>query len=556
MKIVMGLPPVQHGGWVALDVELFGLKRSQLHRPFGSLACLSICPNGKDVFIVTKPADIQKAINRVSKAGLVFHNAGFDVPHLRRWCDLPDRTPNMFWDTLIIERILWGGYYDGFELADLARRYLYVKMDKGVRKEFYSGENPILTSEMIQYTARDVWATWHIREKQEQFLEADPQSKHIWEWIDGPAFWAMQAFKGFGFNIKKWKGLSNYFSNEAEKIKSDLNFNPASSKQTLEALRRKGIHVDSSNAKIIGRYKHPLVDKILEFRSAQKLATTYGENFEDYLEEDGRIHAAFSVTRALTGRSASSSPNLQNIPSRFEFRDCFEAPLGGAIIKADYAAQEPRILAYLSRDKELMNCFEKGENVHLTVARAIFNNPTMKLDKSTLEYKIGKGINLGSSYGLTPYGLSAHLDIPLEEAEQYMSAYFARFSGVQSWIARTRAEGAKAGYVRTPAGRRIWLNPYSRHSENVAINGPNQGGAADMTKRALILIYEKTGKDNYPIVAVVHDEIDAEATIKNAGKIAKMVEACMLTAHREIVGDIVPGEIDITIAKSWAGSNH
>ena len=553
MKIHQGLPPKQDNGYVAIDLEIFNAKRAQLHRPFGNFACLSICPNGKDVYVITKASDVERAISRLGNCGIIFHNASFDIPHLRRWADIQDRTPDIFWDTLIIERILWGGYYDGFELADLARRYLYVKMDKGVRKEFYSNENPVLTSDMIQYAARDVWATWHIREKQERFLEADPQSRYIWEWIDGPAFWAIQSFKGFRLNLKKWKGLSNYFSNEAEKIRDELKFNPASSKQTLEALRKKGIHVDSSNAKIIEKYKHPLVGRILEFRTAQKLATTYGENFDEYVEDDGRIHASFSVTRALTGRSASDSPNIQNIPSRFEFRDCFEAPPGSVIIKADYAAQEPRILAYLSRDKELMNCFEKGENVHLTVARAIFNNPKMKLDKSTHEYKVGKGINLGSSYGLTPYGLSMHLDISMDEAEQYMSAYFSRFSGVQSWIARTRAEGAKAGYVRTPAGRRIWLNPYSRHSENVAINGPNQGGAADMMKRALILIYEKTGRDRYPIVAMVHDEIDVEAITKDSKKIAKLVQSCMLAAFKEIIGEIVPGEVDVTIAKSWAG---
>src|SRR3990167_1118499 len=332
MKIIEGLPPKGTYDYVALDIEVFGAYSPQLHRPSrgGTFACLSVCPDGKNVYLIQKQSDIDKALQRIDNATWVFHNAVFDWPWLKYLVGgtLPDRPPGLFWDTIIIERDLWGGEFESFSLADLSRRWLGKYLDKRDQTKFV--DNQEMTPSMLQYAAKDALTTWQVREVQERFLDDDPQTWLVWNQIDAPAFWAIQAFKGFHLDKKRWLFLSTYFADEAEKIESILGFNPRSSAQTLEALAKRKIYPrmgkkPSTNEKVLATYADdPLVQKILECRGYSKSANTYGAAFvEKYLEEDGCIHAQFEVTKALTGRLSSSSPNMQNIPRDKQFRECF-----------------------------------------------------------------------------------------------------------------------------------------------------------------------------------------------------------------------------------------
>ena len=149
MKIVEGIPPKGKYDIVAIDLEVVGAKRNQLHRPYGEFALASIAI-GKEVYVIRKLSDLEKALERVDNAIWVFQNANFDVPHIRRWVDIDDRPIDKFWDTLIVERILYNGYYDDFDLRAMARRYLNIILKKEIRKGFYD-EGAAVTNEMVKY---------------------------------------------------------------------------------------------------------------------------------------------------------------------------------------------------------------------------------------------------------------------------------------------------------------------------------------------------------------------------------------------------------------------
>lgn len=202
---------------------------------------------------------------------------------------------------------------------------------------------------------------------------------------------------------------------------------------------------------------------------------------------------------------------MQNIPSRKLpiYRTMFTASKGNVIVVSDVSQQEPRILAYESQDGVLIQAIKNKEDLHMTVARSIFGD----FDKSDPEYDskraVGKMINLGTSYGLSEYGLADKLGVDQDRASALLRQYFTRFTGVFSWISTTRMRARQDGFVRTAVGRKIYMNPYSRHAENNAINSPIQGGAADFTKVWLRKVWEycRKAKFPFPVVAIVHDEI-------------------------------------------------
>ena len=553
MKIVEGIPPKGKYDIVAIDLEVVGAKRNQLHRPYGEFALASIAV-GKEVYVIRKLSDLEKALMRVDNAMWVFQNANFDVPHIRRWVDIDDRPIDKFWDTLIVERILYNGYYDDFDLRAMARRYLNIILKKEIRKGFYD-EGAAVTNEMVKYGAMDAYATRHIAPLQMMLLDQSPDAKKVWEWIDGPVFWAIQAQKGFKLNLRKWDALADKNAAIALEIKESLGFNPASPKQTLNALRENGIHVASTGAEILVHYRESkLVQKILEFRKAQKLTTTYGKNFHDVVEKDGRVYTDISVNKAITGRTASSGPNLQNQPHDPEFRACYEADKGNVIVKVDFSSQEPRISAILSQDKGLLDIFSTGKDLYLTVARAIYKDPNLKFtSKDDPLRRRAKAVTLGTNYGLQPEGLAEREEIELIEATILIDSYLRAFSGLSSWMKQTQILAAKNEYVKTPGGRTVHINPYMRNWANVAINAPIQGGGADQIKRAMIRIYEKTGRRKFPIIAPIHDELIGECSRKEGPATKNLISKCMIDAFVDIVGNQIPCEVEAIIGKNWAG---
>jgi len=278
---------------------------------------------------------------------------------------------------------------------------------------------------------------------------------------------------------------------------------------------------------------------------------TYGLTIED---DSSHITGGFITHN--TGRMSSANPNLQNIPQRKLpiFRTFFTASKGNMFVVDDVSQQEPCILAYESKDRILTNAIIDGEDLHLTVAREIFNDPSMQ--KSDPRRGIGKTINLGTSYGLSEHGLSKKLDISTEEAAKFLRQYFMRFTGVFNWIGQMRQSARQSGYIKTSAGRRVFMNPYDTQSENNAINAPIQGGAADFTKMWVRKYWEKCNENGLPytLCLIVHDETGyntPKEIIKDTNKIR--AEAFQETAETLFPG--IPFKSEYEIGRSWAAKS-
>jgi DNA polymerase-1 len=536
----------QPNEFVALDVEVFGQQKGRLHRPEGTFACLSIAMND-GVWQVYDVTDLPKVFDVISDGIWVFHNAIYDIRQLRRWVPLSKRR---IWDTLLVDRVLWGGYYSTFSLADLARRYLDIRLEKETRDEFATAT--FMTEEMKQYAALDATITLDIALYQ-QSLDADLRA--YWN-IDLPALWAILDIRGVKVNVSKWLGLAKQFAYMAKMIQNELGVNVMSPRQVLRVAKQHGLHMQNTRKETLAQYiDHPFVAGVLEGRMYRKAVSTYGAKWiEKYVEEDGLVYADWKCAGTETGRMSCASPNLQQIPARKlpQYRTLF-IPRDNyhTFLVTDVSQQEPRVLAYESKDKELIHALATGQDLHLYVARAIFDDDTITKDDP--RRRLGKDINLGLSYGLTAYGLAQRTNLSEAEAQELLDAYFRRFKGVRSWISRQRSVALKREYVTTASGRRIWLNLYNNQWENNAINAPIQGGAADHTKRALFLVWDECQKRNweFPVVMAVHDEIVMDVPKEMLKKMEKLVVDAWLQAAEELFPGI-PFKVSADSGPNWA----
>ena len=268
---------------------------------------------------------------------------------------------------------------------------------------------------------------------------------------------------------------------------------------------------------------YPLPKLLLEYRSLAKLKSTYTDKLPRMVNaKTGRVHTNYGQATAVTGRLASTDPNLQNIPVRTlegrRIREAFIAPPGSKIISADYSQIELRIMAHLSGDKSLIDAFAKGEDIHRHTAAEIFSTPQAEVTSEQRRY--AKVINFGLIYGMSAFGLAGNLGIERSAAAAYIDKYFTRYPGVASYMQRTRASAQECGYVETVFGRRLWLpdirsaNQGRRQgAERAAINAPMQGTAADLIKLAMIAVqgWIEASKLQTRLIMQVHDELVLEA---------------------------------------------
>src|SRR3990167_8942382 len=528
-------PPFPDDSWLSLDVEIFGLKKGRFHKPEGVFASLALTNDGQKAYVLTDVKDLKDYFQHLlhdSDCGAVLQNASFDIFHLRRWMDFPVR--KRFWDTMLCDRILWGGYYEDYSLKGLTRRYLKAHMEKDVRSDFEKATE--LTDEMIYYNAVDAVATWRIA--QEQMKLYKKSHKKVWEEIDAPAMWAFLEFKGPMIDVEKWEGIAEKNEAIADGIAQEFGFNPRSPKQVKEDLSSIGIKGESTGAEVLERHKsNEVVAKILEYRGVQKLASTYGKSWiTKHIEEDGRVRTSYDVNRAESGRTASSEPNLHNIPVRKTpiFRECFIAAPGNIIVGGAFNAQEPRCTAYLSGDDNLISILQSENDVYAGVASEIYEREVKKDDPLRND---SKGVFLGLIYGLTPFGLARDTGMSEEDAEKKFALFFLHFPKVHDWMNKQQM---KSDYVRTPAGRKCWLNPYSSQVQRNALNSPNQGGGADMLKRAIANLFERWDRNREPFPAImqIHDEIVLEVKQENVEYAMKILEQSMLDAGEYVIPGI------------------
>ena len=337
-EIIHGFPPVLTSDQViSLDLELSNLREEQKHRPAGQMLSLAGCFDGETIYIIFEESEVQEYLNRISAATWVFHNSVFDLGHLRRWAEIPERR-NMR-DTLLIERIMWSNYYSEFGLQDLVRRYLKCYMDKTVRKEFYTWTGA-MTQDQIVYSALDVVGTWLVDREQQKIIDAN--DKVIWNNLYNPHVWTVLELGGFKLDVDAWVKLADENQAIVDEITERLGkkygkektrivgrgknrheelyfeqFNPNSPSQVKEVLLTQyQLDLESTDEDHLLPYadKIDFVKDLLEFRKAEKQVSTYGLKFLKNVEEDGRIYSSMNIGLAITGRDSSSAPNLQNQP--------------------------------------------------------------------------------------------------------------------------------------------------------------------------------------------------------------------------------------------------
>ena len=264
---------------------------------------------------------------------------------------------------------------------------------------------------------------------------------------------------------------------------------------------------------------YPLPARILDYRSLAKLMSTYIEKLPRMADpKTGRVHTNFSQATAVTGRLASSDPNLQNIPVRTEegrrIREAFIPADGCKLLSADYSQIELRIMAHIAEDENLLTAFRDGKDVHQATAAEIFG---IALDEvSSEQRRYAKVINFGLIYGMSAFGLAGNLGIERSAAQNYIAKYFDRYPGVAQYMEHTRLEARENGYVETVFGRRLWLpeikgsnGPRRQGAERAAINAPMQGTAADLIKLAMIAVEDWLEKEQLKtkLLLQVHDEL-------------------------------------------------
>ncbi|MCZ4053588.1 DNA polymerase I [Oxalobacter sp. OxGP1] len=308
---------------------------------------------------------------------------------------------------------------------------------------------------------------------------------------------------------------------------------------------------------------YPLPGIILNYRSMSKLKSTYTDKLPRMIDpHTGRVHTNYAQAVAVTGRLASSDPNLQNIPARTEegrrIREAFVAPAGSCIVSADYSQIELRIMSHLSGDTSLLKAFHDGQDVHRATASEIFDITPLEVTSEQRRY--AKVINFGLIYGMSAFGVASNLGISRNDAKDYIDRYFQRYPGVARYMDSIRRQAREQGYVETVFGRRLWLpeinspnGPRRQAAERAAINAPMQGTAADIIKLSMIAVQNwlENEKLESKLIMQVHDELVLEVPEKELDTVKYHLPKLMGNVARLDV----PLIAEVGSGKSW-GEAH
>ncbi len=362
---------------------------------------------------------------------------------------------------------------------------------------------------------------------------------------------------GYTFNLNSTQQLS-------EALFGKLQLQPADPKRARKTAAGKL----STAADVLEEMRgaHPVIDLILEQRELAKLKSTYVDALPQAVNPaTGRIHTSFNQAGAVTGRLASSDPNLQNIPIRSELgrrvRRAFVAAPGQALVSADYSQIELRIAAHFSQDPTMLQAFREGEDIHTTTAAAVLGVPAGQVTKE--QRRQAKSINFGLLYGMGPFALSRQTGLTLAEAEDFVKNYFLRFPGIRTYLDSTKRQAAACGYVETLLGRRRYFPLLAQaaparssqsavlyaRAEREAINAPVQGTAADIIKLAMLRLPAALAAAGLraQLLLQVHDELVLECPAAEVEATAKVTRTIMENAFTLSI----PLGVDVKSGPNW-----
>ena len=428
------------------------------------------------------------------------------------------------------------------------------------------------------YAAEDADVTLQLHRTLWPAIEASERLRHIYRNIEMPTLQVLYDMERHGVLLDRdrLRAQSQQLAEQLQELERQAHelagqpFNLGSTKQLGEILfERLGLPVvkktpagkPSTDESVLEKLAldYPLPKVLLQWRGLAKLKSTYTDKLPEMVDpKTGRVHTTYSQAVAITGRLASSDPNLQNIPVRTpegrRIREAFIAPPGHQMMSADYSQIELRIMAHISQDAGLLKAFADGEDVHRATASEVFGVPIAEVNSEQRRY--AKVINFGLIYGMSAFGLAANLGIERGAAQAYIDRYFARYPGVAAYMERTRAQAREQGYVETVFGRRLWLPEIGssnmgrrQMAERAAINAPMQGTAADLIKLAMIDVHAWLRRENLGarLVMQVHDELvlevpDAEVERLKTDLPARMAGVAQLS---------VPLLAEVGVGENW-----
>jgi DNA polymerase-1 len=548
----LGLPPrdTRRDEIVALDFEIFEQGTTKMHRPNGSLACLSINAGGQN-YIVQTVEDVREAVRRVRKSTLAMQHGLYDLRYFQKFG--VDVSALRIWDVEIGEHVMYSGYYNSYGLAAMARRHFGLLLDKSVREGF-DQPHPLSPRELL-YAATDAQVTADLARKQIGEMEED-ELRIYWD-IEYPSYMAILQMGGVRVDTQKWLDIADRYEKQAAQLEKKLGFNVMAPKQVQEAVRKLlKISLPDTQKETLEAYQNfELIQMILAAKQARKNASTYGRGWlETNVAEDGLVHADWIQCGTETDRWACKTPNLQNIPVRHspEYRTAFiPTEKGEVIMSKDADQQEPRCLAHISKDRRLNEALAAKIKTHLMVARDVFHDPT--ITKEDPRYREGKDINLGMAYGLSAYGLAHKLGRPVAQVEATIAEYHRIYSGVAEYQRQRVAQAYSLGFVRGATGQKIFVNPHTHQAGRNAMNAPIQNTAAHITKLAVARLLALTKEAGLPfgLIMGVHDEHVSSVPKRLVKRYDKVAEQ----AWQEAADYCIPGTpfaTETVIGPTWS----
>ena len=467
-------------------------------------------------------------------------------------------------------------------MDNLAERHLGMKTiryeevcGKGVHQ---IGFDQVDLQTATNYAAEDADITLRLHLALWPQIQASPGLLYVYEQIEMPAMRVLGIMERNGIRIDS--ALLSVQGQEVGKrllaLEGEIHqlagqpFNIQSPKQIAEILfgqlelpviKKTPSGAPSTDEEVLQKLAedYPLPARILDYRSLAKLMSTYIEKLPRMADpKTGRVHTSFSQATAVTGRLASSDPNLQNIPVRTEegrrIREAFIPADGCKLLSADYSQIELRIMAHIAEDENLLAAFAAGKDVHQATAAEIFGVPLESVNAEQRRY--AKVINFGLIYGMSAFGLAGNLGIERSAAQNYIAKYFDRYPGVAQYMERTRQEAREKGYVETVFGRRLWLpdikgsnGPRRQGAERAAINAPMQGTAADLIKLAMVAVENWLEKEQLKtrMLLQVHDELVFDVPLEEI----ELVQAKLPDLMCKVADLKVPLVVGIGIGDNW-----
>ncbi len=499
--------------------------------------------------------DIQKIGHNIKYDAVILARNGLNVKPLS-------------FDTMIAEWLI-NPISRNLGLKNLAWVRLNVKMTE-IEDLIGKGKNQRSMAEVAieaaaDYAAEDAVVPLRLRTQLEDELEERNAIKLFHE-IEMPLVQVLADMEmaGIDLDIGYLDQMSEELNERLEAIKSQVfdsvgfEFNLNSPQQLSEALFERlkltppnrtqrtstGFYSTAAGTLEAMKGDHPVVDWVLDYRELSKLKNTYVDALPQQVNSvTGRVHTSYNQSGSVTGRIASSDPNLQNIPIRTELgrrvRHAFTAGPGKALLSVDYSQVELRIVAHMSDDETMLAAFQSGQDIHAATAAAIYNEPIDQVSKE--QRNRAKGVNFGLIYGMSAFGLSRYTDTTLAEAEDFVKNYFEQFPGVKNYLDGIKILAADQGYVETLLGRRRYfpgLKTQTNHNirnreEREAINAPIQGTAADIMKIAMLQVPValKEAGLTARMLLQVHDELVLECPLEELKPTADLVRQVMENAY-------------------------